>query len=65
VKDVKTAGVYSTVRFDFLGTEVNATITKRSAVRLGLAPGVEAEWLVKTQEVAITPVGGACPLTRE
>jgi molybdopterin-binding protein len=63
VKEVRVVGVYSTVRFDFLGVEVNATITKRSAERLGLAPGVEAEWLVKTQEVVITPVGGACSMT--
>jgi molybdopterin-binding protein len=65
VKDVKTVGVYSTIRFDFLGTEVNAVITARSAKRLALAPGVEAEWLVKTPEVYVTPVGGACPMTRE
>lgn len=65
VKDVKTVGVYSTIRFDFLGTEVNAVITARSAEILALAPGVEAEWLVKTQEVSVTPVGGACPLVRE
>lgn len=64
VKDVKTVGVYATIRFEFLGTEVNATITARSAERLALAPGVEAEWLVKTQEVSVTPVGGACPMTR-
>ena len=63
VRSLKAKGVFTEVLLDGAGTAVTAVISTRSAERLGLAPGVEVEWLVKTHDVTLVPAGGACPLT--
>jgi|GEM_PF-589685 len=63
VRSLKAKGVFTEVLLDGPGTAVTAVISTRSAERLGLAPGVAVEWLVKTHDVTIVPAGGACPLT--
>lgn len=42
------------VQLDFAGQALTAVITTGSAERLGLAPGVEVEWLVKANEMTLT-----------
>lgn len=44
----------SAVRLDFAGHGLSAVITTGSAERLGLAPGVAVEWLVKANEMTLT-----------
>lgn len=44
----------SAVALDFAGQPLTAVITTGSAERLGLAPGVEVEWLVKANEMTLT-----------
>jgi molybdopterin-binding protein len=54
VKSIITGGVMAEVALDIgHGQEVVSVITKASAERLGLAPGVEATALIKSSEVLL------------
>ncbi len=45
--------VLTCVVFDYKGEQVVSIITTRSALRLGLKEGDEAEWLVKANEISL------------
>jgi len=54
VKNIVTGGVMAEVTLDIgNGMEIVSVITKVSAERLGLAPGVEATALIKSSEVLL------------
>ena len=54
VKNIVTGGVMAEITLDIgNGMEIVSVITKASAERLGLAPGVEATALIKSSEVLL------------
>jgi molybdopterin-binding protein len=55
VRELDCGEVLVRVRLDFGGRTIDAVITRRSAERLGLAPGVEVEALIKANDMRILP----------
>jgi molybdopterin-binding protein len=54
VKNIITGGVMAEVTLDIgNGQEIVSVITKASAERLGLAPGVDATAMIKSSEVML------------
>jgi molybdopterin-binding protein len=54
VKNIVTGGVMAEITLDIgNGQEIVSVITKASAERLGLAPGVQATALIKSSEVLL------------
>lgn len=58
IKTLRFSGLLCEVVFDHDGTPVTSLITARSAKRLKLCVGMEAEWLIKANEISLRACDG-------